>query len=416
MRFVGFCRGFATKIIQEYFDDFIPRAIRIAKETNGESPRRPHNATDSFAYTIHPWIASLYVDCVPWDIQDGKGQLWHPPLPIPAYPFPGSPPVLDRKRVCSLACSLAPLACSLAAPQCPLAHSPTRPLAHSLNSLRPPRSPHPSLNPSAPIISSALLRSFAGLRPPPSLTPPPLLPPSLTPPSSLASLAPSAGCPSNPGLLKCPSADEVAAFDAAVLRGDLLWADSPFNVNPGIVGEPSFFEALFDIASALNERYNLTKTHRVWSNIDVPGFTRSSIPLLKKAGATALSVCANVGNQGGPGNGSVPNEMVRGLNATMWRWHDPASDEEILVLYHKAQRDTIKKIPLRSEFNTYGGYSRPDNILISPEGGTALASYIAADNTGTCNALGVRAWLCLCQLAMVRWLRKLPRYVQISRL
>jgi hypothetical protein len=201
-----------------------------------------------------------------------------------------------------------------------------------------------------------------------------------------------------------------------VLRGDLLWADSPFNVNPGIVGEPSFFEALFDIASALNERYNLTKTHRVWSNIDVPGFTRSSIPLLKKAGATALSVCANVGNQGGPGNGSVPNEMVRGLNATMWRWHDPASDEEILVLYHKAQRDTIKKIPLRSEFNTYGGYSRPDNILISPEGGTALASYIAADNTGTCNALGVRAWLCLCQLAMVRWLRKLPRYVQISRL
>ncbi len=36
LRFVGFCRGFATKIIQEYFDDFIPRAIRVAKEINEE--------------------------------------------------------------------------------------------------------------------------------------------------------------------------------------------------------------------------------------------------------------------------------------------------------------------------------------------------------------------------------------------
>ena len=36
LRFVGFCRGFATKIVQEYFDDFIPRAIRIAKEVNSD--------------------------------------------------------------------------------------------------------------------------------------------------------------------------------------------------------------------------------------------------------------------------------------------------------------------------------------------------------------------------------------------
>ena len=65
LRFVGFCRGFATKIVQEYFDDFIPRAIRIARETNSD----PRN--DRFSYTIHPWIASLYVDCVPWEIEDG---------------------------------------------------------------------------------------------------------------------------------------------------------------------------------------------------------------------------------------------------------------------------------------------------------------------------------------------------------
>ena len=256
LRFVGFCEGFATKIIQEYFDDFIPHAIALAQEINGDLD---DGSTDGrFAYTIHPWIASLYVDCVPWDIQDG--------------------------------------------------------------------------------------------------------------------------CPFNPGTLKCPDASQVADFDAAVLRGDLLWADSPFNVNAGVVGEPGMFAALFDITEALNERYNITKTERVWNNVDVPGFARSSIPLLKQAGATALSICANVGNTHGE-SGSVPIEFVRNNNATMWRWHDPVSDEEILVLYHKAQRDTNAKIPLSSEFNTYGGFTRRDNTIATASG-VALASFIAADNTG----------------------------------
>ena len=56
----------------------------------------------------------------------------------------------------------------------------------------------------------------------------------------------------------------------------------------GIIGEPSMVDGMVDIASSLNERYNLSKKERVWSNIDVPGFVRSSIPLLKRAGITAL--------------------------------------------------------------------------------------------------------------------------------
>ncbi len=69
-------------------------------------------------------------------------------------------------------------------------------------------------------------------------------------------------------------------------------------------------------------------------------------------------------------------------NATMFRWHDPPSNEEILVLYHKAQRDSAFKIPLRSEFNTYGGFTSVDNTIVAPSGKVALASFIAADNTG----------------------------------
>lgn len=204
------CEGFATKVIQEYFDDFIPQAISLAAEINSELDAGPNSpgatAVDGrFAYTIHPWIASLYVDCVGWNVQDG--------------------------------------------------------------------------------------------------------------------------CPKNPGKLLCPSAAQVAAFDAAVRRGDLLWADSPFNVNAGIVGEPGMFAGMLDITGALNERYNLTKAARVWSNVDVPGFTRSSIPALRQGGATALSILANIGSSAVPGNccgeGDVPVEFVGHRNASMFVWYDP---------------------------------------------------------------------------------------------
>lgn len=245
-----FCKGFATKIIQEYFDDFIPRAIRLADEMRG--------GEDRFVYTIHPWIASLYVDCVPWDIQDG--------------------------------------------------------------------------------------------------------------------------CRFNPGQLKCPSPEEVSRFDAAVKRGDLLWADSPMNIDAGIVGEPGMYEGMVDIAGSLNERYNLTKKQRVWSNVDVPGFVRSSIPLLRKSGVTALSICANVGG-GGVNLGIVPQDLVGTANATMFRWKDPVSEEDILVLYHQAQHDTLRDIPIPSTLDTYGGFTRPDNMIIL-RNGVAFASFIGSDNTG----------------------------------
>ena len=65
----------------------------------------------------------------------------------------------------------------------------------------------------------------------------------------------------------------------------------------------------------------------------------------------------------------------------MFRWHDPVSDTEVLVLYHRAQHDTLWEVPLASPFNTYGGFTRADNTLVTRTG-TAFASFIGADNTG----------------------------------
>eukprot|EP01047_Picozoa_sp_COSAG01_P086631 COSAG01_NODE_19566_length_1003_cov_1.242257_1_plen_178_part_10 len=177
------------------------------------------------------------------------------------------------------------------------------------------------------------------------------------------------------------------------------------NVNSAVMGEPSMLEGMLDIAGALSERYNVSKPVRVWNNVDVPvsgafardvhlrgpfrliftyvilvlvtklrdatphqGFARSSIPALLKGGASALSILANVGSHypcdssHGGCNGAVPVEFVGDQNATMFRWHDPASDEEILVLYHKAQWDTPAEVPLYMFGTTYGGFTRLDNM------------------------------------------------------
>ena len=232
------CVGFATKIVQRYFDEFIPRAISLAKHT--------YSFGRSFKYQIHPWIASMYTDCVPWTTTDG--------------------------------------------------------------------------------------------------------------------------CAFNPGNLICPSAKAVAAFDAAVVRGDIVYAASPFNINPEVVGEPTMFEDMVGIAGALDQRYNLTKAEKVWSNVDVKGFARSAIPLLKRAGVNTLYI----GTNGGPstnqrGKGLQP--VVGNANATMFTWVDPPSGEEMTVLYTVGYGSFIN------------GHVSADTALVSPSG-VALVSHWASDNAG----------------------------------
>jgi polygalacturonase len=245
------CVGFATKIVQRYFDDFIPRAIKLANEL------RAKRSKDRFAYTMHPWVLSLYVDCDPWTIEDD--------------------------------------------------------------------------------------------------------------------------CPLNKGTLRCPSKTELAAFDSAVRRGDILWAASPMNLDPGAVGSPELFKELLSISAGLNERYNITKRARVWSNVDVPGFVRSSVPLLVQSGVKFLSIGANARN--GFPNGSYPInqnsapwQTVGNKFASMFRWRDPATTEEIVVMYHRSYGSNFEL--------SGGGGLFPNTTVISESSGSALASYFRSDNTG----------------------------------
>ena len=245
------CVGFATKIIQRYFDEFIPRAIRLANEI------RARGRGDRFAYTMHPWILSLYVDCDPWTIEDG--------------------------------------------------------------------------------------------------------------------------CPLNEGTLRCPTERQLAEFDAAVRRGDILWAASPMNLDPGAVGSSAFFKELLSVSAGLNERYNISKVARVWSNVDVPGFVRSTVPLLSKSGVKFLSIGANARGAWPNGSypinkGSAPWQTVGNRFSSMFRWRDRATAEEIVVMYHRSYGSNFQL--------SGGGGLFPNTTIISKSSGSALASYFRSDNTG----------------------------------
>eukprot|EP00756_Hemistasia_phaeocysticola_P025669 Hpha_TRINITY_DN16017_c0_g10::TRINITY_DN16017_c0_g10_i1::g.118061::m.118061 len=226
------CVGFGTEIVRRYFDEFIPRALRVAKGV------REFGGGDRFRYQVHAWIASLYVDCVAWKVQDG--------------------------------------------------------------------------------------------------------------------------CVLNPADIKCPTADEVAKFDAGVRAGDIVINDAPFNINPEAVGDPLLLEGLALIPAALDARYNLTAAKhgtRVWANVDVKGFVRSALPVLKSAGYGALYIGAN----GGPGLQPV----VGGSHAKLFMWRDPVSNVSLPTMYHRG----------------YGGYKTREECFVAPNG-VALATHYGSDNLG----------------------------------
>ena len=62
------CVGFATSIIQKYFDTYIPRAMNVSEAIRASGSA---NSDIALRYTVHPWIANLYVDCVGWSVADG---------------------------------------------------------------------------------------------------------------------------------------------------------------------------------------------------------------------------------------------------------------------------------------------------------------------------------------------------------
>ena len=83
------------------------------------------------------------------------------------------------------------------------------------------------------------------------------------------------------------NASAVAAFEAAIRAGDVLWHAQSANYFPEAMDAPSFL-AMLDSVDALNARFGTRNGRTLFKSTDTPGFSRSIIPLLNARGRRAV--------------------------------------------------------------------------------------------------------------------------------
>mmetsp|Transcript_35724 Transcript_35724/g.93375 ORF Transcript_35724/g.93375 Transcript_35724/m.93375 type:complete len:832 (-) Transcript_35724:153-2648(-) len=125
-------------------------------------------------------------------------------------------------------------------------------------------------------------------------------------------------CPAGMGF-HCPNTAQITAFEAAVAAGDITWHAFPHNAELEMM-DPSLIEAGLALTWALDTRFNLPRKQTL-SQRDVPGMTRALVPLLSKAGVTAISIGAN--------DGSTPPSVPK-----FFQWIDTASNTSLLGLFN----------------------------------------------------------------------------------
>jgi len=125
-------------------------------------------------------------------------------------------------------------------------------------------------------------------------------------------------CPVGMGF-KCPTAAQQTAVRTAIRAGTISWHAFPFNGELELF-EPDLFNAGIELCHSLDDEFDLPHKATL-SQRDVPGMTRSVVPLLSAAGVSAVSVGVN--------GFSAPPAFPR---VSVWR--DEASGKEVLLSYH----------------------------------------------------------------------------------
>lgn len=94
-------------------------------------------------------------------------------------------------------------------------------------------------------------------------------------------------CPSGMGL-NCPNATQVSAFKAAVADGVIWWHAFPHNAELETMS-PVLIQEGVKLSQSLQAELG-SPVSKTLSQRDVPGMTRSVIPILARAGVTAINV------------------------------------------------------------------------------------------------------------------------------
>ena len=117
--------------------------------------------------------------------------------------------------------------------------------------------------------------------------------------------------------IHCPNASSVAAFRAALKRGDIFFHAFAHNAEASTYPSASLFEAGIEMGERLADELEIPRPIAV-SQRDVPGWTRATLPLLNKHNVVGLSFGAGTP----PGKPDVPPLSV---------WRDRASGAEVVL-------------------------------------------------------------------------------------
>lgn len=157
-------------------------------------------------------------------------------------------------------------------------------------------------------------------------------------------------CPVGMGL-NCPNASAVAEFKQAVLDGAIWWHAFPHNAELETMA-PVLVEEGVKLSQSLQVLLG-AQVSTTLSQRDVPGMTRSVVPILRKAGVNAINVGCN--------GASTPPKVPK-----IFRWLDEPSNTSITAMVHPYG---------------YGGYDL--NSVIAVPGCThALVTDWNGDNAG----------------------------------
>ena len=125
-------------------------------------------------------------------------------------------------------------------------------------------------------------------------------------------------CPPDWEGIHCPSPAALANFTEAVEKQWITWHAFPFNAEPEFYN-PDMFAFGVDLTHHVDAKLGVANK-TVLSQRDVPGMTRSVIPILRHHGVDTISVGVN--------GGSTPPNLPQAF-----KWLDPTSGESVTALY-----------------------------------------------------------------------------------
>lgn len=114
------------------------------------------------------------------------------------------------------------------------------------------------------------------------------------------------------------------AMEQAIEAGDIVWHGLPFTTHTELIDE-SLFRFGMSLSQKLDKRYG--KTTIAAKMTDVPGHTRSMVPLLAKAGIKFLHIGVN--------SASTPPDVP-----PLFVWREPGG-AEVVVMYQKTYGDVM---------------------------------------------------------------------------